>query len=75
MKKLSKNNPEYSVSITLEEMARQTCMSIPEVKAAIKQLEAKNLVTVLRHPFAIPRYIINLDEIERLAKQSQSRGV
>lgn len=75
MKPFSMNNSEHSVSITIEEMARQTCMSIPEVKAAIKQLEDRGLVTVVRYPFSIPRYIINLDEIERLAKQSQSREV
>ncbi len=74
MKTFSKNNSEHSVSITIEEIARQTCMSIPELNAAIKQLEDRGLVTVVRHPFSIPRYIINLDEIERLAKQSQSRG-
>ncbi|MCZ4372316.1 hypothetical protein O4H50_10980 [Vibrio diazotrophicus] len=75
MKPLSMNNSEHSVSITIEEMSRQTCMSIPEIKAAIKQLEDRGLVTVVRHPFSISRYIINLDEIERLAKQSQSREV
>ncbi|WP_425304594.1 hypothetical protein [Vibrio diazotrophicus] len=48
-------------------------MSIPELNAAIKQLEERGFVTVVRHPFSIPRYIINLEEIERLAKQSQSR--
>lgn len=55
-------------------MARQTCLPIPEVKAALKELEKKNLITVVRHPLMIPRYIINLDEIERLSKQSKSRG-
>lgn len=75
MKPFSMNNSEHSVSITIEEMARQTCMSIRELNAAIKQLEDKGLITVVRLPFSIPRYIINLDEIERLAKQSQSRGV
>lgn len=75
MKPFSKNNSEHSVSITIEEMARQTCMSIPELNAAIKLLEDRGLITVVRHPFSIPRYIINLDEIERLAKQSHSREV
>lgn len=75
MKPFSMNNSEHSVSITIEEMARQTCMSIRQLNAAIKQLEDKGLITVVRLPFSIPRYIINLDEIERLAKQSQSRGV
>ncbi len=66
--------PGYSVSITIEDMARKTCMPIPEVEAAIRLLEDRKLVTVVRTPFFIPRYIINLDEIELLAKQSQSRG-
>ncbi|MBY7855446.1 hypothetical protein KW429_17355 [Vibrio fluvialis] len=74
MKKLSKNNPEYSVSITLEEMARQTCLPLAEAKAAIKELEERNLIKVISHPLSVPRYIINLEEIERQAGTNRTRG-
>ncbi|WP_315918802.1 hypothetical protein [Vibrio fluvialis] len=74
MKKLSKNNPEYSVSITLEEMARQTCLPLAEAKAAIKELEERKLITVISHPLSVPRYIINLKEIERQAGTIRTRG-
>lgn len=68
-------NPEHSVSLTIEEMARQTCLPIAEIKEAIRELEKKHLITVVRHPLAVPRYIINLDEIERLGSQSKPREV
>ncbi len=74
MKKLSKHQ-EYSVSITLEEMARQTCLPLAEAKAAIKELEKRKLITVVRSPLSAPRYIINLEEIERQAGNLSSRGV
>ncbi|ELV8682587.1 hypothetical protein K6U58_09790 [Vibrio fluvialis] len=74
MKKLSKNHSEYSVSITLEEMARQTCLPLAEAKAAIKELEKRNLITVVRKPLSAPRYIINLKEIERQAGTNRTRG-
>lgn len=75
MKLKPQTNQEYSVSITLEELARQTCIPLSEAEEAIKELEERKLITVISHPLSVPRYIINLDEIERLAKQSQSRGV
>lgn len=75
MKSRSPNaHSDYSASITIEEMARQTCLPISEVKDVLKELEAKNLITVVRHPLTIPRYVINLDVIERLSKQGKSRG-
>ncbi len=74
MKKLSKNHSEYSVSITLEEMARQTCLPLAEAKAAIKELEKRKLITVVRSPLSAPRYIINLEEIERQSGKRKTRG-
>jgi DNA-binding MarR family transcriptional regulator len=71
---LLNGNADYSTSITIEEMARQTCMPVEDVNMALKELEEKNLITAVRHPLMIPRYIINLDEVERLATQSQPRG-
>ncbi|WP_332400351.1 hypothetical protein [Vibrio metschnikovii] len=68
------NNSEYSVSITLEELARQTCMPMLEAEAAIKELEERRLITVICHPLLVPRYIINLKEIERQAEKSSTRG-
>lgn len=58
-------NHEYSVSLTLEQMAHQTCIPISEIGSAIKELKDRNLVTVVRLPLSKPRYIINFEEIQR----------
>ncbi len=67
-------NQEYSVSITLEELARQTCIPLSEAKDAIKELEDRKLITVIRSPLSAPRYIVNLKEIERQAGTIRTRG-
>lgn len=74
MKLKPQTNQEYSVSITLEEMARQTCLPLAEAKAAIKELEERKLITVVKSPLSAPRYIINLKEIERQAGTIRTRG-
>lgn len=67
-------NQEYSVSISLEELARQTCMPLSEAKEAIKELEDRKLITVIQEPLSEPRYVINLKEIERQAGTIRTRG-
>ncbi|MBE4020775.1 hypothetical protein HJ130_18100 [Vibrio parahaemolyticus] len=57
-------NHEYSVSLTIEELARQTCMPATEIEAAIKVLEDRNLVTVVKLPLSAPRCIIDLKGIK-----------
>ncbi|ANP63864.1 MULTISPECIES: hypothetical protein [Vibrio] len=57
-------NHEYSVSLTIEELARQTCMPATEIEAAIKVLEDRNLVTVVKLPLSEPRYIIDIKGIK-----------
>lgn len=75
MKLKPQTNPEYSVSITLEELAHQTCIPLPEAKAAIKELEDRKLITVISHPLSASRYIINLEELERQSGTIRTRGV
>ncbi len=57
-------NHEYSVSLTIEELARQTCMPATEIEAAIKVLEDRNLVTVVKLPLSEPLYVIDIKSIK-----------
>ncbi len=74
MKLKPQTNQEYSVSITLEELARQTCIPLSEAEEAIKELEERKLITVISHPLSVPRYIINLEEIGRQSGNRKKRG-
>lgn len=66
------NIPEYSVSISIEELSRQTCMPLTEAEAAIQELVDRQLIKAIHHPLLSPRYIVNLDEIERQAKSRKN---
>lgn len=57
-------NHEYSGSLTIEELARQTCMPATEIEAVIKALKDRNLVTVVKLPLSEPRYIIDIKSIK-----------
>ncbi|ENP8372315.1 hypothetical protein ACPP0W_001458 [Vibrio alginolyticus] len=64
-------NHEYSVSLTIEELAGQTCMPATEIEAAIKALEDRNLVTVVKVPLSEPRYI---NDIKSIRSQGMRNG-
>ncbi|MBT0094267.1 hypothetical protein [Vibrio alginolyticus] len=57
-------NHEYSVSLTIEELAGQTCMPATEIEAAIKVLEDRNLVTVVKLSLLKYLYVIDITSIK-----------